>query len=260
MIKHKKSLGQNFLQDADMKLGILNVAKLDMETTVIEIGPGIGDLTSVMLPHCHKIIAIELDDRLIPILKNKFENDNFELIHMDILKLDFKNLNIDTKKVKVVANLPYYITSAIISKILKEFISVSEIVIMVQKEVGERLAAEPNSKKYGSLSVYVQSLCDVEYEFTVPSICFDPPPKVDSAIISMKRKDNASIDTNYEQFIQNCFKQKRKTLSNNLKSSYNLTPTQLESLLDFPNIRAEQITITRFKELYYLFKSFEIDN
>lgn len=253
MIKHKKSLGQNFLQDEQIKLQILNVADLDNDTTVIEIGPGIGDLTSYMLPQCSKIIAIELDDRLIPILEKKFGDKNFELIHKDILKVDFSELNITTSKVKVVANLPYYITSAIITKILKEFDSVSDIVIMVQKEVGQRLAAEHNSKKYGSLSVYVQTLCDVEYEFTVPSHCFDPAPKVDSAIISMRKKEGVAVDSDYEQFIQNCFKQKRKTLSNNLKASYEMTGEELNSLLEFPTIRAEQISIDDFKLLYNKF-------
>lgn len=257
MIKHKKSLGQNFLQDQGVKMDILDVAQLDMDTTVIEIGPGIGDLTSYMLPKCKKLIAIELDDRLIPILENKFGDKNFELIHKDILKINYSDLNIETPKVKVVANLPYYITSAIISKILKEFTEVSEIVIMVQKEVGQRLAAEHNSKKYGSLSVYVQTLCEVEYEFTVPAHCFDPAPKVDSAIVSMRRIPGREIDFEYEEFIQNCFKQKRKTLSNNLKASYKLEADQLEQLLAFPNIRAEQISIEDFLELYNTFKSFK---
>lgn len=256
-IKLKKSLGQNFLTEKNIVNKIVNTANVDDSTIIFEIGPGIGALTQVMLESAHKVIAIEIDQRLIPILKTKFEGPNFELINEDFLKIkneDLENFVKQGYKIKVVANLPYYITSAIITKILLTMPFIDEIYIMVQKEVAQRISASYKTKQYNSLSVLCQSLSDVKYEFTVSKTVFEPVPKVDSAIISLKRKECDIDILNFEIFVQNCFKQKRKTLINNLNAAYSIEKEKLISFLENLNIdskiRAEHISVKSFENLY----------
>lgn len=252
-IKLKKSLGQNFLQDNNIIDKIINVTDIK-DKTVLEIGPGDGALSSKLIKQVNNLICIELDNQLIPLLEDKFKDyDNFNLIHQDFLKVDpltFKKYN----NIKVIANLPYYITSKIINKILIEYPNVDQLVVMVQKEVGLRLTSKPNNKTYGSLSVFVQTLCDVKYEFSVSKNVFKPVPKVDSAIISFKKKEIDIDVKDYTFFLKTCFMQKRKTLLNNLSKGYSVDKDTLLTFLEqysiTNNTRAEQLSVEEFLTLY----------
>lgn len=259
-VRLKKSLGQNFLTEKNIVEKIVRTANVDQDTNVIEIGPGIGALTELLIAQSKFTTAVEIDDELIPVLTESFgHHQNFELKHIDFLKTaadQFETHGAATTK--VVANLPYYITTAIITKILNEMDYVDEIYIMVQKEVAERISASPKSKQYGSLSVYCQLLCEVNYEFTVKRTVFMPPPNVDSAIISLKRKDLNCDIVAIEKFVQNAFKQKRKTLVNNLNKAYGIAKPELTEWLEQkgfkPSVRAEEISPEQYIKLQAEFK------
>ncbi len=265
-IELKKSLGQNFLTDVNIVKKIVNTANVDKETSVIEIGPGIGALTEILLEEANDVTAVEIDRRLIPILEDTFSEANFQVINQDFLTIDAEVLQgyVQKDKVKVVANLPYYITTAIITKILLDMPFIDELYIMVQKEVAERIAADAKTKKYNSLSVFCQTISDVNYEFTVKKTVFDPVPKIDSAIISFKRKDHNVDILKFEKFVQNAFKQKRKTLVNNLNSTYGIAKNELIDFLTEQglkaNIRSEEISVEAFQELYNNFVNTKFTN
>ncbi|WOO87503.1 16S rRNA (adenine(1518)-N(6)/adenine(1519)-N(6))-dimethyltransferase RsmA [Mollicutes bacterium LVI A0039] len=258
-IKLKKSLGQNFLTERNIVEKIVGCANVDKDTNVIEIGPGIGALTELLIEQSKFTTAVEIDQRLIPILNESFgEKDNFELKNIDFLKTTSSEFETHgASKTKVVANLPYYITTAIITKILNEMDFVDEIYIMVQKEVAERICASPRSKQYGSLSVYCQLLCEVNYEFTVKRTVFMPPPNVDSAIISLKRSITDCDIVAIEKFVQNAFKQKRKTLVNNLNKAYGVAKPDLSAFLENQgfkqSVRAEEISPEQYIKLQNAF-------
>lgn len=257
-IKLKKSLGQNFLKDENIIKKIINVADIDSTDNIIEIGPGAGALTSLLLPEVNKLLAIEIDSNLYEYLKQEFQSEKkFDIINKDFLKISDSELENLGNDVKVVANLPYYITSAIITKILLEFDFIKEIYIMVQKEVAERITSEPKNRAYGSLSVFCQSLCEVKYEFTVSKNVFIPAPKVDSAIISLKRKGFNDDIISFQKFVKNCFKQKRKTLVNNINNCYGIEKEKISFFLmkqGFDEkIRSEHITVEQFLTLYIEF-------
>ncbi len=259
-VRLKKSLGQNFLTERNIVEKIVRTANVDQDTNVIEIGPGIGALTELLIEQSKFTTAVEIDRELIPVLTESFgHHDNFELKHIDFLETDASQFETHgASKTKVVANLPYYITTAIITKILNEMDYVDEIYIMVQKEVADRISASPKSKQYGSLSVYCQLLCEVNYEFTVKRTVFMPPPNVDSAIISLKRKDLECDIIAVEKFVKNAFKQKRKTLVNNLNKAYGIEkPVVTEFLTNLgykPSVRAEEISPEQYIELQAKFK------
>ncbi len=259
-VRLKKSLGQNFLTERNIVEKIVKTANVDENTNVIEIGPGIGALTELLINQSKFTTAVEIDDELIPVLTESFgDYDNFELKHIDFLKTSSDQFSTHgAETTKVVANLPYYITTAIITKILNEMDYVDEIYIMVQKEVAERISASSKSKQYGSLSVYCQLLCDVNYEFTVKRTVFMPPPNVDSAIISLKRKPVDCDIKAIEKFVQNAFKQKRKTLVNNLNKAYGMAkPEVTDFLVDLgykPSVRAEEISPEEYIVLHNEFK------
>ena len=180
--KAKKKYGQNFLNDSSLLDEILNVANIDEETEVLEIGPGLGFLTKRLIENSKFLTAFEIDDDLIPFLSKKFEKkENFKLIHQDFMEADLKDFFKNKKDVKVVANIPYYITSPIINKLLEYRENIDEIYLMVQKEVAERIASQPHSKNMSLLTHAVQFYAEAEYLFTVPKEKFDPVPKVDSA-------------------------------------------------------------------------------
>ncbi len=259
-VRLKKSLGQNFLTEKNIVEKIVRTADVDKDTNVIEIGPGIGALTELLIDQSKFTTAVEIDDELIPVLTESFGSyENFELKHIDFLKTDASQFETHgASTTKVVANLPYYITTAIITKILNEMDYVDEIYIMVQKEVAERISASPKSKQYGSLSVYCQLLCEVNYEFTVKRTVFMPPPNVDSAIISLKRKDLDIDIKTIEKFVQNAFKQKRKTLVNNLNKAYGVDKPTITAFLEGlgykPSVRAEEVSPEEYINMQLKFK------
>ena len=226
-IQAKKSLGQNFLINEDIINGIIENSEISNKDLVIEIGPGLGTLTSRLLEKAGKVIAIELDKNVLNILNDRFKlYNNFELINQDILKTNLENLikeNLtkDIKNCKIVANLPYYITTPIITKLLEEKLNLESITVMVQKEVAERLTAIPGkSKEVGAISYYINYYSDAEIILDVSRNCFIPSPDVDSSVINLKILKQPRIEIKNEEIlfkiIKSAFSQKRKTLSNSL--------------------------------------------
>lgn len=259
----KKKFGQNFLIDTHVINKIVNSAEITKDDLVIEIGPGIGSLTEEIIEQCGKLIAIEIDTNLIPILSEVFgEYDNFELINKDVLKIDFDKIikeNSQFKKVKVVANLPYYITTPIIMNFLENDIQVDEIIVMIQKEVAYRMNAKENTKEYGSLSLIVQYLCDTYLVANVPQNCFMPRPNVDSAVIKLSRLQEPRVKVesreNLIQLFKIAFSQRRKTLVNCIFNSgrYSYTKVEIESKLESlginPKARGESLTIYDYEKI-----------
>ncbi|GGG87399.1 ribosomal RNA small subunit methyltransferase A [Paenibacillus radicis (ex Gao et al. 2016)] len=221
----KKSLGQNFLIDQNILHKIVAAAGLDKTKGALEIGPGIGALTQHLAAEAAKVTAVEIDARLIPILRDVLaQESHVEVVHGDVLKLDLKQLFeekfADVSKVSVVANLPYYVTTPILMKLLEEKLPLENIVVMIQKEVAERMAAKPGGKEYGSLSVAVQFYCEPQIVCLVPHTVFIPQPNVDSAVIKLALRDKPPVDVpdeaHFFRIVQASFAQRRKTLANNL--------------------------------------------
>ena len=224
-----KKFGQNFLIDTHVLDKIVRAAEITPEDYVLEIGPGIGTLTQYLCESAKHVFAVEIDDNLIPILQDTLSPyDNVTVIHNDVLKLDINKLveeKCEGKRIKVVANLPYYITTPIISKFILEMISVKEIVIMVQKEVADRLCASVGTRDYGQMTVFLNYYFDTSKIIDVGRKCFYPTPNVDSAVIKMKRKDILEEVTSFEHFeklVKDAFQFKRKTIKNNLIKKYDI--------------------------------------
>lgn len=220
----KKKFGQNFLIDQNILNTIVEGAKVNKEDIVLEIGPGIGSLTQYLAEEAKEVIAVEIDKTLIPILEETLEEyDNVTIIQDDVLKIDLKKFFEDRyhgQKIKVVANLPYYITTPIIMKFFEEHIPVESITVMVQKEVADRMQAKPSTKDYGALSLAVQYYSVPEIIVQVPPSCFIPKPNVGSTVISLVTSDRYTKQEAKDQFlfelIKGAFQQRRKTLVNTL--------------------------------------------
>jgi 16S rRNA (adenine1518-N6/adenine1519-N6)-dimethyltransferase len=227
-LRLKKSLGQNFLTDPHILAQIVDAAQLTSQTGVIEIGPGIGALTEKLLEQGNQVLAIELDQRLIPVLQEIFHDQSrFTVMHGDALQIDFAQLSerfVEAQEVAVVANLPYYITSPILLHLLTNRYPLQRIVVMIQQEVAERLVAAPNSKAYGSLSVLVQYFAQVEQVLTVPKQVFFPQPKVDSAVVRLELRREPAVQVADEALfftvVRAAFAKRRKTLLNTLHASF----------------------------------------
>ncbi|MFS5341410.1 16S rRNA (adenine(1518)-N(6)/adenine(1519)-N(6))-dimethyltransferase RsmA [Streptococcus agalactiae] len=261
----KKSFGQNFLTDTNILQKIVDTAEIDKGVNVIEIGPGIGALTEFLAENAAEVMAFEIDDRLIPILADTLARfDNVQVVNQDILKADlqtqiqaFKNPDLP---IKVVANLPYYITTPILMHLIESKIPFAEFVVMIQKEVADRISAMPNTKAYGSLSIAVQYYMTVKVSFIVPRTVFVPAPNVDSAILKMVRRDQPVVSVQDEDFFfrvsKVAFVHRRKTLWNNLTSHFGKsedTKAKLEKALEIakikPSIRGEALSIPDFASL-----------
>ncbi len=255
--KFSKSLGQNFLIDDSVLEDIVNGAEVNGEDFVIEIGPGVGTLTAQLLMKAKKVTSIELDNDLIPILTEELgEHENFSLIHNDALKVDFNEVIGDEKSVKLVANLPYYVTTPIIVKLLKDGYNFKSLTIMIQKEVAERINAEPNCKEYGSLSVLVQYYCDTKIVRRVAPSSFIPRPKVESIVIRLDRLSEPRVKAKDEKLmfdlVRAGFNMRRKTLWNAAKS-FNLSKEDLEKAFENSGVdqkrRAETLSLQEFANL-----------
>ena len=261
----KKSFGQNFLTDTNILQKIVDTAEIDENVNVIEIGPGIGALTEFLAENAAEVMAFEIDERLVPILADTLRDfDNVRVVNEDILKSDlqarikeFANPNLP---IKVVANLPYYITTPILMHLIESGIPFSEFVVMMQREVADRISAQPNSKSYGSLSIAVQYYMTAKVAFIVPRTVFVPVPNVDSAILKMVRRDQPAVGVKDEAFFfkvsKASFTHRRKTLWNNLTSYFgksNEVKTKLESALDnaelSPSVRGEALGLQEFARL-----------
>ncbi|WP_294349542.1 16S rRNA (adenine(1518)-N(6)/adenine(1519)-N(6))-dimethyltransferase RsmA [uncultured Clostridium sp.] len=255
--KFSKSLGQNFLIDDSVLTDIVEGAEVDENDLVIEIGPGVGSLTAQLIGKAKKVVSIELDNDLIPILETELgEYENFSLIHNDALKVDFNEIIGDEKSVKLVANLPYYVTTPIIVRLLKENYNFKSLTIMIQKEVAERIDAGPNCKEYGALSLLVQYYCNTKIVRVVPPNCFIPRPKVDSIVIRLDRLEKPRVEVKDEKLmfdiIRNAFNMRRKTLWNGTKflgiQKEMLEKAYEEAGID-PKRRGETLTLEEFAAL-----------
>jgi 16S rRNA (adenine1518-N6/adenine1519-N6)-dimethyltransferase len=220
----KKSLGQNFLVDMNILNKIVRAAELAPDKGAIEIGPGIGALTERLSREAGKVVAVEIDQRLLPILKDTLSPyPHAEVVHGDVLEMDLGSLiqdKFDGRRVSVVANLPYYVTSPILMKLLEERLPLENIVVMIQKEVAERLAASPGGKAYGALTVLAQFYAEADIVTIVPHSVFIPQPNVDSAVLRLRIREKPAVDVDSEEMfyrvVKASFGQRRKTLSNNL--------------------------------------------
>ncbi|MCQ1528973.1 16S rRNA (adenine(1518)-N(6)/adenine(1519)-N(6))-dimethyltransferase RsmA [Lutispora saccharofermentans] len=261
-IRASKKYGQNFLIDPGVLGKILEVSAIDKDSMVLEIGPGLGTMTKQLCERAGKVLAIEIDKDLIKALSiNMSGYDNFKLINDDVLRLDLKSLlkeNFGDIKARVVANLPYYITSPIIMKLLEEGLNLSSITIMVQKEVAQRIAAAPGGKDYGVLSLSVQYYAIPEIAAIVPAEAFMPMPGVDSAVVNLKIRQEAPVALEDEalffRVIKAAFAQRRKTLLNALYGSgLNLEKSWIEELLKSCDIdakrRGETLSMNEFAAL-----------
>lgn len=267
----KKSFGQNFLTDTNILQKIVDTAEIDKKVNVIEIGPGIGALTEFLAESAAEVMAFEIDDRLVPILADTLRDfDNVTVVNQDILKVDlaqyiaeFKNPDLP---IKVVANLPYYITTPILMHLIESGIPFSEFVVMMQKEVANRISAQPNTKAYGSLSIAVQYYMTAKVAFIVPRTVFVPAPNVDSAILKMVRRDQPAVEVQDEKFFfkvsKASFVHRRKTLWNNLTSYFGKSEevkAKLENALEkanlVANVRGEALDLEAFARLSDALKS-----
>ncbi|MDY2520468.1 16S rRNA (adenine(1518)-N(6)/adenine(1519)-N(6))-dimethyltransferase RsmA [Weissella cibaria] len=266
-INTKKSLGQNFLTDINILKNIVAAGDVQKTDNVVEIGPGIGALTEQLARAAKQVVAFEIDDRLIPVLDHTMAPyDNVTIVHNDILKVDlekeFAKQFVDvTAPLKLVANLPYYITTPILMQVLQSGIHFDNIVVMMQKEVADRLSAEPGTKDYGSLTLAVQYRMNAKLAFTVSRTAFVPNPNVDSAIISLTPREPLAIQPRDEKRLFELFKigfvMRRKTLWNNLTTAFGKGEAMQEKLtaalaaidLD-PRTRAEKLSLERFVELH----------
>lgn len=261
----KKSFGQNFLTDTNILQKIVDTAEIDKNVNVIEIGPGIGALTEFLAENAAEVMAFEIDERLVPILEDTLrDHDNVKVINEDVLKADLqtrvKEFENPDLPIKVVANLPYYITTPILMHLIESKIPFSEFVVMMQKEVADRISAEPNTKAYGSLSIAVQYYMTAKVAFVVPRTVFVPAPNVDSAILKMTRRKQPLVEVKDEDFFfrvsKASFLHRRKTLWNNLTSHFgkseevkNKLDQALENAAIKPSIRGEALSISDFARL-----------
>lgn len=255
--KFSKSLGQNFLIDGNIVRKIVSESKVTKDDYILEIGPGMGTLTEELALNAKKVVAVEIDKTLLPVLDRTVgKYENVEIIHSDILDIDIDKL-IDEKlgggPVKVVANLPYYVTTPIIAKLIEDELNLESITVMVQKEVAERMASKEGSKQYGSLSVFVNFYSDPELIVNVPNTVFMPQPKIGSAVIKLDlKKDLPNIDRQkFFTVVKASFSKRRKTILNCLSSfGFDLDKEEVRECLEgigiSPTARAESLSVEEF--------------
>lgn len=267
----KKSLGQNFLIDRNIIQEVLKKARINDDIGVIEVGPGIGSLTEQLAKVAKKVVAFEIDDRLIPVLNDTLSPyGNIKIIHEDVLQADIgkviKEEFSDVKEVIVVANLPYYITTPILMNFLMYHKEISRFYTMMQKEVGERLSASPSSKSYGSLSIAIQYYTEAKIIQNVPKTVFMPPPNVDSIVVELVRHENPPVKVDDEEtffkLTRGAFVMRRKTIYNNYQSLFKDGKKKKEDILAMleaaeidPKRRGESLSIQEYARIYESFKN-----
>jgi len=271
----KKSLGQNFLVDVNVLENIIKHAGINKSTGAIEIGPGMGALTEQLAIHADKVVAFEIDQRLLPILNETLADySNIDIIHQDILEANVAEI-IQThfkpnQEIHVVANLPYYITTPILMKLVRDKLPVTSLTVMIQKEVADRMAAKPNSKSYGSLTIAVQYYTEAKVVMSVPKSVFMPQPNVDSSILKLEMRDEPPVLVEDEDYffelVQACFAQRRKTLRNNLTNYFidQLSKEKINEVLDNIGIdgkrRGESLDMTEFALLANTFYTYNANS
>ena len=259
----QKKFGQNFLIDANVVEKIVREAGVTREDFVLEIGPGIGTMTQILCENAREVAAVEIDKNLIPILQETLSGyDNVTVINEDVLKVDIRALAEErngSKPIKVVANLPYYITTPIIMGLFESHVPIDSITIMVQKEVASRMQVGPGSKDYGALSLAVQFYAKPQIILNVPASCFMPKPNVDSTVIKLTRHESTPVSVKDEKLmfaiIRASFNQRRKTLANGLNNSgeihlpKEIIASAIEELCQNPSVRGETLTLQQFADL-----------
>lgn len=266
--KLSKSLGQNFLTDKNIIDKIIEATQITGEDLVIEIGPGIGVLTAEAAQLAAKVVAVEIDQNLIPILRETLGGfDNVEIIHQDVLKTDLNQIiqSSGCRHARIIGNLPYYITTPIIMALLENHVMADSITIMMQKEVADRIKSQPSSKSYGALSVAVQYYCTVDSVAIVPKEVFVPVPKVDSAVLRLNIRREKPVELVDEEMFFRCIKagfgQRRKTLSNSLMGIGSVTKEDVKAALAACGIdekrRAETLSLDEFADLANYFSKRE---
>ncbi|MCI6497437.1 16S rRNA (adenine(1518)-N(6)/adenine(1519)-N(6))-dimethyltransferase RsmA [Lachnospiraceae bacterium HCP1S3_C3] len=258
----QKKYGQNFLIDTHVLEKIIRAASIGSDDVVLEIGPGIGTLTQYLCENARQVIAVEIDDMLIPILGETLKDyDNVKIVHNDILKVDVNEIvsEYPGSSIKVVANLPYYITTPIIMGLFESGVPIDSITIMVQKEVAERMQAKPGTRDYGALTLAVQYYADAKIMANVPPNCFMPRPAVGSAVINLVKHKEKRYDVKNEdmlfRIIRASFNQRRKTLQNGLNNAANLpyTKQQIAEAIEKMGlpaaVRGEKLSLEQFVEL-----------
>ena len=268
----KKSLGQNFLIDVNIIHNIIDASDIDEQTGIIEVGPGMGSLTEQLAKSDKKVMAFEIDQRLIPVLKDTMgPYDNVTVINEDILKADIAHYVTehlaDCEKIMVVANLPYYITTPILLNLMQQKLPIDGYVVMMQKEVGERLNAQVGTKAYGSLSIVAQYYTETSKVLTVPKSVFLPPPNVDSIVVKLMKRPTPIVDIDDEnkffKMTKAAFSQRRKTINNNYQSLFVNGKVNKEKILEWleaagidPRRRGETLSIKEFANLYNELQNF----
>lgn len=268
----KKSLGQNFLIDVNIIHNIMDASDIDENTGIIEVGPGMGSLTEQLAKNAKKVIAFEIDQRLIPVLNETMAPyQNVTIVNEDILKADIAHYVTealaDCEKILVVANLPYYITTPILLNLMQQKLPIDGYVVMMQKEVGERLNAEVGTKAYGSLSIVAQYYTETSKVLTVPKTVFLPPPNVDSIVVKLMKRDQPIVEVEDEdkffKMSKAAFGQRRKTINNNYQSLFTNGKENKQIILDWlessnidPRRRGETLSIKEFAHLYNELKKF----
>jgi 16S rRNA (adenine1518-N6/adenine1519-N6)-dimethyltransferase len=255
----KKGLGQNFLTSPEVLEEIADAAEIDMG--VLEIGPGFGVLTKELSKHAEKVVSIEIDERLNEVLEYTLaECDNVKIINADVMKTDLKKLissEFGNERISIAANLPYYITTPIITRLLEEKLPIRNIVVMVQKEVADRMSAAPGTKDYGAITLLCRYFTEPSIVTNVPAGLFVPQPKVDSAVLKLSVLDEPSVKVKSEEIffktVKAAFSQRRKTLLNCLSSSFSLPKAQLTEIMEsvgiVPTRRGETLSIEEFGKL-----------
>jgi len=255
----KKRLGQHFLVDPNILNKVVQTAQVGKEDVILEVGPGLGQMTLALARQAKHVIAVEIDERLAAILKQKGVGyPNVEVIKSDILKVDFKHLfKKETRPIKVVANLPYQISTPLLFRFIESKEIFSVLTLMLQKEVAERMVASPGRKEYGPLSIFIQAFSDVSIRFIIKPSAFFPPPKVESALVYMVWKEKPMIEIRDEEWfkrvVKACFGYRRKTLMNALRHSELSLPESVESRMEKigidPRRRPETLSIEEFGSL-----------
>lgn len=254
-INFKKSLGQNFLFDKNLLRAICSDGDVELSDVVLEIGAGAGTLTATLAENSSKVISFEIDSSLVPILeKVKDEHSNIEFHFQDFMECNLSELLQDYQSLRVVANIPYYITTPIVFKLVEHIKKFKSILVLVQKEVAERFASKEDSKEYGITSVILQSIFDVTIPRIVRKECFTPPPKVDSALCKLVPHNRFVISDfeGFKNFVKLAFSMRRKTLVNNLKSKYNKLDVvnTLEKFGYKEQTRPEEINVENFINIF----------
>lgn len=254
-------MGQNFIEDEALLEQLAEHSLVTKEDCVLEIGPGFGALTKPLANRCKRIVSLEIDKTLLPILRVTLEHhDNAQVICGDVMKTDLAQLiaeQFGECSLRVAANLPYYITTDVLTKLLHELPMAKSIAVMIQKEVGDKLLSQPGDDGYGPLAIMCQYLCHVERALDVPAECFNPPPKVDSSFMVLVRRESplcsVSDEELFERLIKSAFVMRRKTLVNNLMAAFALSRDQALGFLEkadlAPQVRAEMVSIEQFAQI-----------